>query len=402
MDLGWSAMSRNSLAVVPAVPVWTRDGDQLVFDRKFFDGMLAYCKEWQGSVSCVMRESDGPEPPFGTISPARREIPFDLKVLRLGERVAASHLAGASVVLASGDTFDQLHVARLCNRHQIRCVYVIEYIPETRHQIVELENCNWLIKLRRHFFLWNGERRRVAAFKAADGLQANGCPAYYEYGWHKSRLLYFDTRIYKDLIISDAELSNRVAQMEKAGPLRLAFSGRLIRMKGADHLIDLACELKRRNVPFSLTIFGAGELESEIKSRVAELDLADEVFLPGALDFYRELIPAIKQNVDLYVVLHRQSDPSCTYLETLSCGIPIVGYGNRAFSGLLEQADIGWQASVGDVNGIADIVQRLEGNRELIRQKSVNAVGFSRNHDFETTFQRRVAQLAAIGVGQAE
>ena len=116
----------------------------------------------------------------------------------------------------------------------------------------------------------------------------------------------------------------------------------------------------------------------------------------GAVDFYKILIPELKQTVDLFVCLHRQSDPSCTYLETLSCGVPIVGYKNRAFSGLLEIFDVGWGAELNDLDGICKIVADLNSNRDELIKKSKNSAVFARNHDFEATVQWRLDHLLSI------
>ncbi|NTU93705.1 MAG: glycosyltransferase, partial [Chlorobiaceae bacterium] len=98
-------------------------------------------------------------------------------------------------------------------------------------------------------------------------------------------------------------------------------------------------------------------------------------------------------NTDLFVCLHRQSDPSCTYLETLACGVPIVGYNNRAFAGLLARADIGWGAELNDIEGIAGRIAYLNEHRSEIAGRSANSIVFARQHGFETTFRNRIDHL---------
>ena len=164
-------------------------------------------------------------------------------------------------------------------------------------------------------------------------------------------------------------------------------------MKGADHLVKFAFKLKQKNIPFHLNIYGTGELETEMKEFISKNHLGNEVSILGAVDFYKILIPDLKQAIDLFVCLHRQSDPSCTYLETLSCGVPIVGYKNRAFSGLLDISDIGWGAELNDLDEICKIVADLNNNRAELIEKSKTSVVFARNHDFEATFQKRIDHL---------
>ena len=155
------------LAITPSVPVWS-DGESILFDRKFYDGMLVYKNEWPGMLSCIMHKSSSPLPSFGIVQKKMNEIPFNLTILNENEKITYNHIKNASIVLASGDSFNQLHISKLCKKNKIKCVYVIEYIPETRYQIADLETNNPIIKLRRYIFIWNGERKRIAAFKAAE------------------------------------------------------------------------------------------------------------------------------------------------------------------------------------------------------------------------------------------
>ena len=382
----------NTLVIIPSVPIWI-EGDLIVFDRKFYDGMLLYVDEWPGVISCIMDNASGPLPPFGVVKKTFNQLPFKLTILKKDQKITYDHIRDAAIVHAAGDSFKQFHISRICQKNKVKCVYSIEYIPETRYQIVDLETDNPIIKLRRYFFIWNGERKRIAAFKAADGIQANGMAAYNEYNSLSNCVLYFDSRVDSDTMISNNELEARLAKLTQNQQLRLGFSGRLIRMKGADHLVQLAELLKSKGIDFQMSIFGTGDLEEKMIAEINDLNLNDQVSMLGAVDFYKELLPEIKENIDLYVVLHRQSDPSCTYLETTSCGIPIVGYENKSFVGLLQKADVGWSKRIDDLDGIADDIDYLYKNRELIKEKARNCIEFSRAHDFRSTFKKRVAHL---------
>ncbi len=385
-------MKKPHLLIIPSVPVW-QQGNVLIFDRKFYDGMALYVQKWPGKVSCLMETTTSQLPEFGATKKTASELPFRCITIGQGEVVNTEHLKGVSLVLASGDAHNQLHISGLCRKEKIKCVYVIEYIPETRYQIASLSTRNPLVKLRRFFYIWHHEKKRVAAFQLADALQSNGTPAYYEYKDIKNNLLYFDTRVDNQHSILDTDLEKRLDYLSQCKPLRLAFSGRLIQMKGADHLITLARMLKKEDIPFHMTIYGTGELETEMKRNILQHKLEHYVCMPGAVDFYTELIPDLKQKVDLFISLHRQSDPSCTYLETLSCGLPIVGYKNKAFAGLLALADIGWGSKLNDLNEIKNIIIDLNNNRTVISEKSRRSILFSRLHDFETTYNKRVAHL---------
>jgi glycosyltransferase involved in cell wall biosynthesis len=388
-------MKKPHLVIIPSVPVWENESGP-VFERKFFDGVRMYADLWPGTITCILRRSVGSMPEFGAVAPSAGERFFETVILDRSEPLAPVHVQDASIVLASGDDFGQLHVSTLCRKAGVRCVYVIEYTPETRAAIMKLETQNPILRMRRSLYLWSNERKRRAAFMIADGIQSNGTPAFNEYREVRNSLLYFDTRVDGRGIIRDAELHQRLEYLRGNSPLRLAFSGRLIRMKGADHLVEVARRLKLAGVPFTMSIYGTGELEQEMRSFISRHQLEDCVGMKGVLSFHDELLPELRKQVDLFVCLHRQSDPSCTYLETLSCGIPIVGYRNRAFHGLLGIADIGWGADMDDIDGVCRLIREIDGNRQHLANRSINSAFFSRRHSAETTFRKRIDHLLSL------
>jgi len=384
------------LSITPSVPCWV-EGGYILFDRKFYDGILLYIKEWPGSLRLIMKTSTTSLPAFGIIKKHVDEVPFEFLLLDKGEKIGHTHIEGTSILLASADSYDQLHLSAICNKEKIKCCYIIEYITETRYQINNLEAKNLLINMRRRLFIWQTERRRINAFKSADAIQANGMPAYNAYKDYANSLLYFDTRVNKTSVITDEKLKERLDILTSKSPLKLAFSGRLIAMKGVDDLIEVALKLKEKQIPYELEIFGAGNLEGFISEKIKDHNLTN-VTLKGSVDFDTELVPYIKKNIDLYLILHKQSDPSCTYLETLSCGIPIIGYNNKAFSGLLNKVDLGWGVPIGDINGVVEIITNINSHREQIKFKAQKGLELARLHDFETTFKARMNQLKSLTV----
>jgi glycosyltransferase involved in cell wall biosynthesis len=383
------------LAIAPSVPVW-RDGEQLVFDRKFFDGMAVYARLWPGRVRCLMSQAQAPRPVFGLVARQPAETPFECVVRPAGSTIGAEQLQGAAVLLAAGDVPDQLGLAARCRQLGVKCVHIIEYTPDIRLTINRLDPVNRLRKAWRGWRIRREERQRLAAFALGHGLQVNGTAAWDAYRHFANPLLYFDTRVYRHQLIEEDALARRLARLATGQPLRLAFSGRLIAMKGAEHLMYLAQVLRQRGVAFHLTVYGDGEQVPFMRDFLARHDLAAQVTLAGAVDFDTELLPAVQREVDLFVMLHRQSDPSCTYLETLSCGVPIVGYDNAAFAGILDLARVGWGAPLDDFAAVADIIERLDRDRQAIAQKARAALAFARHHTFEATFAQRVDQLKAL------
>jgi colanic acid/amylovoran biosynthesis glycosyltransferase len=119
----------------------------------------------------------------------------------------------------------------------------------------------------------------------------------------------------------------------------------------------------------------------------------EKVHLHPPVDFNEKLVPWMRSEVDLFLCCHRQSDPSCTYLETLGCGVPIIGYGNRAWRGILRLADVGWMIPVGAVDRMVHTIIELDANRAALADKSRKARDFAKDHSFEIEFGKRVEHL---------
>lgn len=126
-------------------------------------------------------------------------------------------------------------------------------------------------------------------------------------------------------------------RLRRREPLRLAWSGRLNWMKGADQLPAFAVELKKLGVPFQPEIFGGGTLEASPRKEVKTLGLGDCVDVKGFVDFYKMLTPHMQHEIDIWVCPHPQADPAGAYVETFGSGLPIIGDANEAFAGLLRR-----------------------------------------------------------------
>lgn len=385
-----------NLTIVPSVTIWKVDGE-LYFDRKFHDGIISYCNDWAGTVSLVMRIANTPPPEFGLILFKPTTFPAKLIIIEDGDEISTQYISNADVVLASGDNYKNLHLSSLCSVVGVKCIYIIEYIIETRFQIIMMSEVSAWQKIKSIVWTLLTELKRRKAFSLANGIQANGAPAYRVYNkFVDNSLLYFDSRNSADTNITAPELDARLLALDNNAPLRLGFSGRLITMKGADHLIEVACILKEKNVPFSFDVFGAGDLESLMEKKIQDYKLEGLVNLRGNVDFTDELIPFIKADLDLFVCCHRQSDPSCTYLETYACGVPIVGYANKAHQGILDEFDVGWSVPINNIKALADKIIYLNSHRAEIKAKANNARTFSVDHTFEKTFSRRMEQCAML------
>lgn len=365
----------------------------LLLDKKFVEGMRLYAENWAGRVGCLLPESLADQPFGEVLDPSL--LPFKVNLHPKGHYITAAELQGYDIVLCSGDNDQYLHIAEVCRNQEKSLFFIIENIPETRRQIVMLDrNKSILKKLKSILYIHRQEIRRRKAFSLANGLQANGYPAAQHYHTlNPNTLLYLDNRINANLLATEAEMAARRNYLTSGGRLRLIHSGRLEPLKGSQDLIQIACHLRDQKLDFILDIFGTGSLESDIREGISRYRLQDHVRMQGVADFATELVPYARQNGDIFISCHRQSDPSCSYLENMGCGLAVMGYSNKMWNALMQESGAGWATPLGNWKALAEKLLEISVNRTDLAITSGKAWNFTKKHLLENTFKNRIAHL---------
>ncbi|MEX2671535.1 MAG: glycosyltransferase [Phycisphaeraceae bacterium] len=382
---------RGELLIVPHLQAHRAASGNLVLTRKFLEGTAAYAAQWPGRVTVAVTVEAKPDTNLDHQEIAPGDWPFHVIKQPSPRQELFRRMQQAAMVLIS----ENLVVCKIAPA--VRYAVVTEYSLKTRLRIAMETTRNPLRRLKRHFRERWTEHRARRGLAAAAGVQCNGFPTYESYRTlNPNSLLFFDSRVRSRELVDGEALDRRLARLQANQPLRLLFSGRLIGIKGVDHLPKIAHELRRRNVPFHMSICGAGEGQASLAQKVRDLGLADRVTLRGVLDFTRELLPLARDATDLFICPHVQGDPSCTYLETMACGVPIVGYANEAWQPLAKLSRAGWQTPMDDPAALADRVAQLHHQRSDIATASLAARRFAGQHTFEKTFSRRVDHLLTL------
>jgi glycosyltransferase involved in cell wall biosynthesis len=385
-----------TVLVIPTLRAQRSASGNLVITAKYLSGLEAFASLWPGKVASALRVSSTPHD--GHLDPAEHEparSPVELLEVAGDLSGMDAHLRAASVVLITDDG-ETDRVARRCRRLGVPYVLSLEWDWWTRRQIVWQDAPTPLRAAKRLLWSEASNLRRLRSMRAAAGLQCNGTPAFEAFvGLNPRTMLFFDSRVAREMVVAEDALAARLARLRAGAPLRLVFSGRLVGIKGVDQLPRLAAALDRAQVPFTLDICGSGPLEPAVRADLAERGLADRVRLRGTLDFERELMPFVASQADLFVCCHTQGDPSCTYLETMACGVPIVGYGNRALRGMIERSGAGWSSPVFHPERLSHLIAALHRDRADIVERSRAARRFALAHTFDKTFAARVDHLLA-------
>jgi colanic acid/amylovoran biosynthesis glycosyltransferase len=383
----------RELIVLPSITAHRGPRGGLVLTQKYLNGVAAYADGWPGPVVSLVRLSDKPTTDMDHVEvlPGQERTEFEVRPKSSDELARRLSKAAAVAALLSPD---EAETAILCANLSVPLIFGSEYSVQTEMQIIDASVANPLRRWRQKWWTIGAERKRLAALRIAAGIQCSGTPTYEVYRHvNANALLYFDNRVPRDAVISEVDLETKLADMSKRPALRLVFGGRLIAMKGVRYLPGMAAELRRLGIPFTMRVYGRGPLEALLSKQISKLGLEKQVELMGSRDFLTQWIPLLKRDTDLFVCPHPQGDPSSTYPEVMSCGVPIVGFDNEAFVGVCAHSNGGWLSPSKDPIALAAVIARLHSKRDEIAAAARNAREFALAHAFEITFARRTRHL---------
>ena len=385
---------RNKLVIITQLTSTYSPNNTVRLTEKFVEGVKVFADHWKGSIKVLMHNQPDASGNLDLHLYQISDLPFEIEIFNFHNLAAIKNqIIGASAV-QGGSSYHLNGLAQYCKENNIAYIHCSEYSLKTRCQIINANTNNPIKRLRRYLWEWRQERANKNEVTLASATHCNGTPTFNIYKYlNPEHLLYFDNRITEEILISEKELKAIPEKFSIERPVRLAFSGRLNKMKGADALIRIARILKDRKLPFELNIYGGGSLEEQMKVEIQDKGLDKHVKMNGVLDFATELVPSLKRDVDLFVCCHVQGDPSCTYVETFACGIPIVGYLNEAFEGILGEVDAGWGAPILDDNGIADKIEEVIKNPNLLDLPRKNAIKFATKNTFHEVFRARCEHI---------
>jgi glycosyltransferase involved in cell wall biosynthesis len=107
-------------------------------------------------------------------------------------------------------------------------------------------------------------------------------------------------------------------------------------------------------------------------------------------------VPVSRREADVFVSCHMQSDPSCTYVEAMGCGLPVVGFANHMLAALAQDSGAAWCLPMGNVEAMAGRIAELDRDRTEVMARAEAGLDYARRHDFGIEFDARMDHLAAV------
>ena len=385
----------SNLLVISSAPIYYENKSP-VMDIKFVEGMTYYSRNWNGKVTCMLKQRHTDFPFKKQYDPDT--LPFNIIQHPEKREIIKEDIEGYDTILCSGDNYEHLHIAEICQNTGQKTAYIIENIVESRRQMIFLDQeKNLLKKIYSTMWMYNQERRRRKAFRKCNSIQANGYPAYDIYKKYNSNIImYLDNRMTNKMIATTDEMLAREERPHKEPTVKIIHSGRLEAIKGSYDIIPIAQELLKKEAKFELHVFGTGSLESKIRYDIKKFNLENHIFMHGSVDFEKELVPFAKKNGDIYLSCHRQSDPSCTYLENMGCGLAVVGYDNHMWKALCDETKAGVAVKLGDTKASASSILRIAKNPSELIKHCKAAQEFALKHSFENEFAKRIDNLKKL------
>lgn len=371
------------------------EGGRLRIDRKAHVGLLNYAENIAQPITTVHPLARPGQAIMDAIEVPLSELPYSVTAFETDAsyqflpselpRVRAQ-IAASSLIYGAG-----MGCERMARELGVPYIMVLEYDLPTRITIATCEVSSRLrraVRRARCLARYVDDCRHV---RAARAVHCNGYPIYHALKpFSAHRLLFLDSRMSADMVMASEALLARLNQ--RAGrALRLLYSGRFERLKGADDAVRVAISCLRRGLEVEMHCYGQGALRAQMQALAGEFPTLIHIHDPLP---YPELVQ-IARSFDVFVCCHIQNDPSCTYLESFGAGLPIVGYANRMWRGLCEASGAGLCSPIGDPEQVAASIARLAQEPPLLRTLSERALQFAREHCFEAEFRKRIHDIRA-------
>lgn len=171
--------------------------------------------------------------------------------------------------------------------------------------------------------------------------------------------------------------------------LRLLALGRFDVTKGFDVLLYACALLKKRGVPFHLTlaggggkVMGLGSLDKTLRDLRKSLGLCQEVSMPGLVS--HDSLPTILAEHDIFVapcVVHssgRRDGIPNTVIEALAYAMPVISTDVNALPEVVRNGETGLTVPPGNAQALADAICQMAQNPEKAQQLGAEGARLAR------------------------
>lgn len=151
--------------------------------------------------------------------------------------------------------------------------------------------------------------------------------------------------------------------------------GRLVKIKAHEVLIDAFKLLQDLERPIKLLIVGDGPEREKVEQIIVGLDLRKNIIMLGP----RDDIPDLLKISDCFVLTSRSEGLSCSIIEAMASGLPVVATNVGGNSELIEEGKNGYLVQVDDSVALADGVKKIILNISIKKKYGERSSAIIRN-----------------------
>ena len=164
-------------------------------------------------------------------------------------------------------------------------------------------------------------------------------------------------------------------------PIEIIYLGRLIELKGIMLLVDVVKNIKT-DIPFHVSLYGEGELESDIRKKIDEYGLNDVLTIQGKVNYTE--ISDIYKNADIFAHPTFRDSSGAVFVEAMANKLPIVAL-NQSLSRDLNKHKCG--LFVNTEQSKEEIISEFAGKlKELIENYDLRVKLGQNGYDYANTY----------------
>jgi glycosyltransferase involved in cell wall biosynthesis len=156
----------------------------------------------------------------------------------------------------------------------------------------------------------------------------------------------------------------------------IIYSGRLVELKGVDHLISALGELKKIRKDWVCWIVGNGDKQAELKVQSKNLGLEDDILFFGK----RDDIPSLLAKSDIFVLPSLLENQPLSVIEAQIAGKAIIVNDVGGLPEIVEDGVTGLITPAGDIKILCKKINLLLGDEKYRNRLGANAKKWGMTH----------------------
>jgi len=196
--------------------------------------------------------------------------------------------------------------------------------------------------------------------------------------------------IYNGIILDDIE-NNHCTNIyqKKDNEIIIGNAGRFVKQKNHKCLINLAVELKKRDINFKMLLAGTGKLKADIMGLAIKMQVDDKIIFPGFI----EDIGSFMKCIDIYILPSLWEGFGYIIVEAMINEIPVIAFDLSSNPEIIDNNKTGFLVEEDNLEEMIQKINLFIQNPNLL--KEMGKEGKKRVHNL-FTIDRTVEEVEKI------